>query len=254
MNDLRRNLVLFITLFFGASVFATEFPLRQKYSSIPTISVEELEKNYGNIEIVDVRSSLEYNTLRIKNAKHISLSVGRAFKGAIAKLRSETTKTIVFYCNGITCSKSYKATKVAMSNGISNVKAFDLGIMGWANRNPDKSVLLGNTPIDKSKLIAKSDFKKKFISLADFKSKASSSIVVDVRNKYQKKGAKSPFANTMNINLDNANSELGSLKSKGKTLLIFDAVGKQVRWLQYALEQAGIKDYYFLKDGAKALK
>ncbi|MDX1803386.1 MAG: glycerol-3-phosphate 1-O-acyltransferase, partial [Alcanivorax sp.] len=36
------------------------------------------------------------------------------------------------------------------------------------------------------------------------------------------------------------------------TLLIYDAVGKQVRWLQYMLEAEGVKDYYFMQGGAKS--
>ena len=39
-------------------------------------------------------------------------------------------------------------------------------------------------------------------------------------------------------------------KEKGKTLFIYDEVGKQVRWLQYALEKEGIKNYYFMDKGA----
>lgn len=255
MNKVIKKIAVFFLVLFSFASLATDFPLRKKYPKAPVISIEELEKNMANVVIVDVRSSLEYDTLRIKGAKHISLSVGRAFKTAITELRSSTSKVIVFYCNGITCAKSYKATMVAVANGIANVKAFDLGVMGWANRNPDKSVLLGKSPIDKSKLIPKSEFKKKFLSAGDFKAKIGSSILVDVRNKYQKKGSTNLFGGkSISVNLDNAKSELKGIKAKGKPVLIYDAVGKQVRWLQYALEEAGIKEYYFLKGGAKGLK
>ena len=36
---------------------------------------------------------------------------------------------------------------------------------------------------------------------------------------------------------------------KDKQMLIFDAVGKQVRWLQYHLEDNGYSNYYFLNKG-----
>lgn len=39
-------------------------------------------------------------------------------------------------------------------------------------------------------------------------------------------------------------------KFQDQTLLIFDQVGKQVRWLMYQLEAAGYADYYFLSEGA----
>jgi hypothetical protein len=35
-----------------------------------------------------------------------------------------------------------------------------------------------------------------------------------------------------------------------QTLLIFDQVGKQVRWLMYHLETTGYTNYFFLSDGA----
>ena len=40
-------------------------------------------------------------------------------------------------------------------------------------------------------------------------------------------------------------------RKRGKTLLIYDEVGKQVRWLQYTLERYGIEQYYFMQGGAK---
>jgi hypothetical protein len=43
---------------------------------------------------------------------------------------------------------------------------------------------------------------------------------------------------------------IGKGKFKNQTLLIFDQVGKQVRWLMYHLKAAGYRDYYFLSDGS----
>ncbi len=46
---------------------------------------------------------------------------------------------------------------------------------------------------------------------------------------------------------------LKNKKYRSQTLLIFDQVGKQVRWLMYNLELAGIKNYYFLRGGANSV-
>ena len=46
---------------------------------------------------------------------------------------------------------------------------------------------------------------------------------------------------------------IGNKRFQTQTLLIFDQVGKQVRWLMYHLEVAGIKDYYFLSKGANGV-
>jgi len=35
-------------------------------------------------------------------------------------------------------------------------------------------------------------------------------------------------------------------------LMIYDAAGKQVRWLQYYLEDKGLKSYYFMAGGINA--
>lgn len=43
---------------------------------------------------------------------------------------------------------------------------------------------------------------------------------------------------------------IGKETFKDQTLLIFDQVGKQVRWLMYHLEATGYTKYYFLADGA----
>jgi hypothetical protein len=36
---------------------------------------------------------------------------------------------------------------------------------------------------------------------------------------------------------------------KDRRLLIADAVGKQVQWLQFYLEEHGYRDYFFLRNG-----
>ena len=48
------------------------------------------------------------------------------------------------------------------------------------------------------------------------------------------------------------NKFIKKAKAENKTLFIYDAVGKQVRWLQYYLEQQNAGRYYFMKGGAQA--
>ncbi|MFX1517887.1 MAG: sulfurtransferase, partial [Promethearchaeota archaeon] len=45
---------------------------------------------------------------------------------------------------------------------------------------------------------------------------------------------------------------VGKALKENKTLLIYDAAGKQVRWLQYYLEDKGLKSYYFMAGGINA--
>ncbi len=48
------------------------------------------------------------------------------------------------------------------------------------------------------------------------------------------------------------NRVISKAKSENKTLLIYDAAGKQVQWLMYYLEDQGLKNYGFMKGGASA--
>ena len=47
------------------------------------------------------------------------------------------------------------------------------------------------------------------------------------------------------------NAYIKQAKEENRALFIYDEVGKQVRWLQYALEKENIKNYYFMATGAK---
>ena len=46
--------------------------------------------------------------------------------------------------------------------------------------------------------------------------------------------------------------DIHKVKNENRPLYIYDAVGKQVRWLQYYLEAEKISNYYFMKGGANA--
>ena len=173
----------------------------------------------------------------------------------------------------------------AVRNGINNTYTFDLGIPGWAEKYPEDTILLG-TPLPESsvKFIPKSEFKKKSLSWEEFKNKAQEPgvAIIDTRD-YVQKGFLTTSAEAGLS--ENARKQLAEFRTKNKamlstlgkrkvraasfdmlqnvilknkkyrsqTLLIFDQVGKQVRWLMYNLELAGIKDYYFLSKGANGV-
>ena len=62
------------------------------------------------------------------------------------------------------------------------------------------------------------------------------------------------FENALPIPLDKLVKNVikkGNLKNK--QLLIFDQVGKQVRWLMYHLVDQGYDDFYFLEGGATSV-
>lgn len=253
-------LALFLTLAFSflAQAGVGEFPGRDKYPDLPYIELQDLYAKRNQVVIVDARSSLEYDTLRVKGAINIPVA-DKTFEEQVMKLRSENAKPIVFYCNGRSCMKSFHAVKKSLDVGVKEVYAYDAGIFEWAIAHPDVAILLDQTPVDVKRLISKQDFHKRLLNPDNFSSKAidmgNDSVVLDVRDKYQRAGVGFYPGKERWASLDNK-EKLGKylLKAKqgNKTVFIYDEVGKQVRWLQYELEKLGIKNYYFMDKGARA--
>ncbi len=256
---MKRGFPLAIALIFAlftTQAFANdeEFPNRKLYPETTPISLDDLHKQKDQVIIVDVRSAYEYETLNITGALNIPLN-SKGFVEDIIELRATRSEPIVFYCNGKTCKKSYKAAARALKADIPNVLVYDAGIFDWARKYPDDSALLGKTPVKQNQLISSADFKKHLIAHDAFVDKASSrAIILDIRDPTQREGLYIFNNQEYPVPLDNAKLQefVDRAKAEKKTLLIYDAVGKQVRWLQYYLEDQKLASYYFMKGGAKA--
>ena len=252
--------ILFFVLAFVHSSYAKnqEFPGRDLYLDVKHIEMADLAKEYSNSIIVDVRSKYEFDTLHIKSASHVSLR-SPEFISSMQQLRKQYPhKKIVTYCNGKTCMKSYKAARKCQQHGVRNVYAFDAGIMDWAKNQPNRSVLLGQSPLNENKLISKDDFNKRLLTVDDFIEKArhdKAALIIDARDPLQREGislfpgAESRASLQDTRNMDNF---IAQAAKQNKTMYIYDEAGKQVRWLMYRLEEKGVKKYYFMKHGMKA--
>ena len=255
---LRFPLAIFIVLLLVSTAFSADFPLREKYPDVKPITLEDLNANYDSTIIVDVRSKDEFDVIHVKKAEHVQVTKA-SFLADLEKVRGKNDSTnIAFYCNGHTCAKSYKAADKANGAGFKNIYCFDAGIFEWASTYPEQSALLGNSPVDPAKLIGKADLNAKKIDWAEFAAKAAekNALVVDIRDPFQRAKDSSLDQNKnvnlkgiRNIPLDRLTKLLAKGEFKNKQLLIFDAVGKQVRWLQYYLEEGGYTDYAFLAKG-----
>lgn len=241
------------------NVLANEgFPGREKYPKVPYIELEELYEKRNDVIIVDTRSSYEFETLRIKGSVNIPVA-RKTFEQEVMSIRRTTDRPIVFYCNGHRCMKSYIATKRAMTAGIENVLAYDAGIFEWTVKYPDLAVLLGASPVLPEQLIAKTTFKERLLDPDKFSEKIMNtrhnSIVIDIRDKFQRAGIGFYPGIERWASLDDRDKlyqYIYRARRENKTLFIYDEVGKQVRWLQYALEKAGVRNYYFMDKGARA--
>jgi rhodanese-related sulfurtransferase len=236
-----------------ASAANDEFPMRARYPDVQVISTADLAKQYADVVIVDVRTKYEFDTLHIKDA--VLLPLGTNFGERALALRAKSgNKKLVFYCNGKTCHKSYEAALLAERARVTNVVAFDAGIFDWAKAQPELTVLRGRTPIKPTDLISAEAFQAHQLDPKAFEERVgSNSIVLDVRDKRQRDTALFPFRE-QRAQLDDAKkleAIIDEAKTKNKTLLVYDEVGKQTQWFQYHLESKGLKDYYFMKDGAQ---
>jgi rhodanese-related sulfurtransferase len=236
-----------------AALAAGEFPHREQFKEVRIVEMDALHKDLDASVVVDVRSKYEFDTMHIKGAVHIPVSSAK-FVDEIKKLRAGSNKPIVFYCNGVTCKKSYEAAKKAADAGVGNCLAYDAGLYGWAKRYPERSVLLGKSPMRSEDFLEPKAYKARLLSADDFEARIGpGAIVLDIRDLRQRDTQLFPFRE-QRAQLDDSDkiaAVVHEARTKNKTLLIYDKTGRQAPWFQYYLEQRGVRDYYFLEGGAE---
>ncbi len=231
------------------------FPLRAQFDELQYISLEQALSMHDKAVVIDVRTPFEYQILHIKGAINIDVSQ-HDFVAHIEEVRAKNPgKAIIFYCNGPTCHKSYNAGRKSFLAKINKVHVMDAGVLAWARTYGNKTVLMGKSPIDVSHIIPDKRYESKFISADDFALKAFSgkTIVFDVRNSIERKIALFPGIDRI-IDMDSQKAlrkTIAQAAKSGKELLVYDHSGNDVRWVQYLLEDIGVKRYYFLEGGAK---
>lgn len=255
------GLLLAASLAWPAMGAADDFPLRDKYAQagVEAIETEELAAALDEYTVVDARSLYEYETLRIQGAHSVPLASGD-FSDAVTSLAEETGKPLVFYCNGVTCAVSYKAALKAKGAGVVDSLVYDAGIFAWAQANPDRAELLGETLGDPAKLISSAQFQRHLLAEDPFFNRIDRSvdpIIVDIRNRDQRAGISLFQMQDRHIPLTTDNGELDALVRKARVeerpMFFVDATGKQVRWLQYYLEDKGVREYWFLENGVSSV-
>lgn len=260
---MRKIILLCPTLLFAltaaaSTVGAEEFILRAEYPQVQTISTAELDREYDRAVIVDVRSKIEFDAIHIASARHIPVALG-TFLAEVEKERGKQDPApLVFYCNGHSCAKSYQAAQKAADAGFVKVFCYDAGVDEWIHTYPARGALMGRTPADPKKMLSDQDLVRRSIPWGDFRRRAGEpeTIVIDIREPFQHlkderlpQQQKLPLPEVRNIPSDRLVPLLRAGEFKGKKLLITDAVGKQVQWLQYYLEDNGYTDYFFLRKG-----
>ncbi|WP_163835313.1 rhodanese-like domain-containing protein [Spartinivicinus ruber] len=235
------------------NLYASEsFPHRASYSDVKTIELDELYNKKNQCLVIDVRSKVEYDVIHIRNSLNISLSKIN-FSTLVENAHKKQNKScIVFYCNGHTCKKSYKAVRKMNPSKIYNlVSAFDAGIFAWANKYNNQTILLNKVLTDKNKLISKHEYEKRLINKDQLNEKF---YLIDIRDHYQRKEEKIPLKEFKRIPLSRIRPLLKRRLIKDENLLFIDKVGKQNRWLHYYLKEYGYQNYSFLNGGSAVFK
>jgi rhodanese-related sulfurtransferase len=138
---------------------------------------------------------------------------------------------------------------------LDHIYAYDAGIFDWAKAQPEKTALLGVSPVSPDKLISSDTFHAHLLAPKEFSDRVGDkSVVLDVRDRRQRDTALFPFKEerAQLDELKKVDVAIDKALAQKKTLLVYDQTGKQVRWFQYYLENKGVKDYYFMKGGAQA--
>ncbi len=254
-------LVFGVVMLLAGPVVAEDFPLRDKYASVGVapVETEELAASLDAMTVVDARSSYEYETLHIRDAVSIPLA-SRDFDESVRTLAEESGQPLVFYCNGVTCAVSYKAALKAKEAGIADARVYDAGVFAWAQAQPQHTVLLGEPLQSADRLIADEAFKGRVLDEDAFYARIQSSadpVIVDIRSKDQRRGVSLFQMRDRHVPLTNDNQDLDGLVQAAMTekrqMFFVDATGKQVRWLQYYLEEQGVPQYWFLEGGASKI-
>ncbi|HXK11036.1 MAG TPA: rhodanese-like domain-containing protein [Vicinamibacteria bacterium] len=240
------------------NVSAQQYPLRAKYPDLVPISTEQLAHAIGSAVVIDVRSEFEFSVMHVDGAVHVDLA-GTDFVGRLsAAVGADRSKMVVTYCNGQTCEKSYEGAEAAQKAGFSRVRVYDAGILEWARMARGRTLLFGKA-VQPQQIIPESRYEAHLADAATFERGASApgAVLIDVRDA-QQRAKTAEFARKAEwLSVDRLVRELDAAafrsRYQDKTLYIFDNVGKQVRWVQYALEAKGYSRYVFLKDGMAGL-
>lgn len=245
------TLVFSFMAFAAQSVLANDYPGRVAFPEQDVIELDELYDNREAMIIIDTRTDFEYNVIHIKGSVHVNFEADD-YIDQLKAIRAKDRRKMVFYCNGLTCTKAFRAHDAAIKGGIRNTATFDAGVFTWARTYPDEAVLMGKSPIDPDKLLTREALAQRMLDANNFSERVGdNSLVLDVRDESQREATRLYPLHQRNVTLDDPAlaDSIKAAAGEGKTVLIYDYTGQQVRWVQYLLESLGVSDYYFLQGG-----
>jgi rhodanese-related sulfurtransferase len=135
---------LAVVLALGVASVAWAGDAPSSLSGATTVAADRVKQMMDKgTPVFDVRVANEYAEAHVKGAKSVPYKEKSAkaadFDGSqdsfdLAKLPSDKSAPVVFYCNGPECWKSYKASKTAVQAGYRQVFWFRGGMPEWKHQ------------------------------------------------------------------------------------------------------------------------
>ena len=95
-----------------------------------TVSVEQAAELFNRgVPFLDVRNQRLFNRKHIPNAIHLDLKNGYSKEALMGLIQPD--QEIVIYCSGQKCSRSYRASTLAVHWGYTKIYYFRDGVIGW---------------------------------------------------------------------------------------------------------------------------
>jgi len=244
-----------------------QYPNRQYYPQLSYITTKQMINavNADKYNVIDARPVLAFDTLHVKEAANIEPG-DKQFKEKLMNIIKKNDKPVVFYCGGLACLKSYKASakaiKILNAQSIKrDVLTYDSGISAFAHASPEwvlkngKEISADNPLLDLKKLKKHAKNSEEFVNMVN-NDKNKQYVILDIRESSQKLLHKLfMFKNEKKITLLKPEKMivfLNKIKGSGQTLMIYGSVEKQIETLYPLIKTSGNKKWFYLEGGEKA--
>lgn len=268
MRNLLTAIIALCLFAFSTSVVANneskQFPKRKYYPQLNYIDTETLAKGLSEdrYNVIDVRDDTSFKALHIKNATNIFIK-SSSFEQDILDLVAKDPRPLVIYCNGISCGKSYVASdKLRLLFNRKTIDrqvlTYDAGINAIAHAHNAIVLKNGKNISSDNPLIATDKIREHTLTPRAFENHLTENdpagiALLDIRDKSEKIIYKLFLTyRQKNITLgkkDKLIAFLNKVKKENKTLMVYDASGRQINGLYELLTITGISNWHYLDGG-----
>lgn len=245
---------LFAASLLVSAVASEDFPHRAHYQAlgVPILSDQEVIERLGRAYVFDVRSDQEYRAGHIKGAYNIPVN-HPDFTYEVGKITDgDPSRSVIFYCNGGQCEKSYLAAVRSIEAGIRNVAVYDGGAGEWLQKHVDliEHELDDAAPVwSKRAVIAERSLT--FPELEQLAVSDPDAIILDVRTARERDGVSMFMMRDHHVGMDEdqIRAWLEYARQERRTVLFIDESDFRPESLLPLIESVGLRDFWFLRGG-----